>query len=198
MTLDAQRRMQTGERNEIYVGAGYQQYWDHTQSAMYVGFSPASSVIRTGDVVLRDEWQIVPSRWTASAGIRLDYNSYSHLEYQPSIRLLYTPNVHQSAWIAVLARGAHAGPLRSRHPGRQRVPARRRHSRFTSAWWAPIASARRPNAPPKPDTGSNPGSAGRWIPPSSGAGMDDCVRWLWAPRFRSWTCGGSRSISPSP
>ena len=100
MTLDAQRRMQTGERNEIYVGAGYQQYWDHTQSAMYVGFSPASSVIRTGDVVLRDEWQIVPSRWTASAGIRLDYNSYSHLEYQPSIRLLYTPSVHQSAWVA--------------------------------------------------------------------------------------------------
>jgi len=98
--LDAQRRIQTGEHNEIYFGAGYQQYWDSTQSVMYVGFSPASSVIRTGDVVLRDEWQIVPSRWTASAGIRLDYNSFSRLEYQPSVRLLYTPNAHQSAWVA--------------------------------------------------------------------------------------------------
>ena len=37
----------------------------------------------------------------ASAGIRIDYNSYRDIEYQPSVRLLYTPKPNQSAWLAV-------------------------------------------------------------------------------------------------
>jgi iron complex outermembrane receptor protein len=35
-----------------------------------------------------------------SAGLRLDYNSYRQFEYQPSLRLLYTPDGRQSAWLA--------------------------------------------------------------------------------------------------
>ena len=66
-----------------------------------MGFDPADSVFRSGDVVLRDEWQPVPGRLTVSAGIRIDYNSYRDIEYQPSLRLLYTPGPSQSAWLAV-------------------------------------------------------------------------------------------------
>ena len=101
LTFDFQRRIQTGERNEIYWGAGYQQYWDDTYSNRFAGFNPLAEVFRSGDVVLRDEWQAVPGRLTASAGIRIDYNSYRDIEYQPSIRLLYTPKPNQSAWMAV-------------------------------------------------------------------------------------------------
>ncbi len=52
-------------------------------------------------MVIRDEWQFVPGLLTGSAGLRLDYNSYRQLEYQPSFRLLLTPNSRQSAWFAV-------------------------------------------------------------------------------------------------
>ncbi|HUK18751.1 MAG TPA: TonB-dependent receptor plug domain-containing protein [Bryobacteraceae bacterium] len=100
-TLDYQKRLQTGERNEIYWGAGFQQYWDSTSSSgFFASFSPAASTYRSGDVVVRDEYQLVPDRLAGSVGIRLDYNSFSHFEYQPSVRLLYTPNQTQSAWIA--------------------------------------------------------------------------------------------------
>jgi iron complex outermembrane receptor protein len=51
--------------------------------------------------VVRDEWQIVPGRLMGSAGVRVEYNSYSHFQYQPSIRLCYTPSLKQSAWMAV-------------------------------------------------------------------------------------------------
>jgi iron complex outermembrane receptor protein len=101
LTFDLQRRMQTGERNEVYWGAGYQQYWDDTYSNRYLSFNPRSEVFRSGDVVLRDEWQAVPGRLVASAGVRVDYNSYRDIEYQPSFRLLYTPRPNQSAWLAV-------------------------------------------------------------------------------------------------
>ncbi|MBZ5727577.1 MAG: TonB-dependent receptor plug domain-containing protein [Acidobacteriia bacterium] len=101
LTIDFQKRRQTGERNELYWGVGLQQYWDATYSNRYVSFQPADAVYRTGDVVLRDEWQIVPAKLVGSAGVRVDYNSYHHVEYQPSVRLLYTPDRRQSAWLAV-------------------------------------------------------------------------------------------------
>ena len=99
MNIDYQKRIQTSEHNEVYWGAGYQQYWDNTHgNSIY--FSPAADTFHTADVVLRDEWQFVPGRWTASAGMRLDYNSYRKLEVQPSFRLLFTPDSKQSAWFA--------------------------------------------------------------------------------------------------
>jgi iron complex outermembrane receptor protein len=99
LTLDYQKRRSWGERNEIYWGAGFQQYWDNTYYNRYQGFSPLQSVYRVGDVVVRDEYQLVPGRWLASLGARVDYNSYRRVEYQPSFRLLFTPNARQSAWI---------------------------------------------------------------------------------------------------
>src|ERR1019366_5008422 len=101
LTFDFQKRTQTGERNEIYWGAGFQQYWDESDSHRYVSFNPSAEVIRSGDIVLRDEWQAVPGLLTASAGVRVDYFSYGGVEYQPSFRLLYTPKTNQSAWLAV-------------------------------------------------------------------------------------------------
>lgn len=100
-TVDYQNRLQIGERHEIYWGAGFQQYWDTTSSGGSLGFLPRSAVYRVGDVVLRDEWQFVPNRLLGSAGVRIDYNTYHDVEYQPSFRLLYTPNARQSAWMAV-------------------------------------------------------------------------------------------------
>jgi iron complex outermembrane receptor protein len=101
LTADFQKRVQTGEHNELYWGIGYQRYWDDTQAGTFMGFSPARSTYQAGDVVLRDEWQFVPDRWTVSAGVRLDYSSYGRPEYQPSLRLLFTPDPRQSAWLAV-------------------------------------------------------------------------------------------------
>jgi iron complex outermembrane receptor protein len=100
VTIDFQQHWKTGDENEVYWGAGYQQYSDQTYSSRFAAFDPASYVYRVGDAVLRDEWQLVPDRLMVSAGVRLDYGSYRRLEYQPSFRLLYTPSSKQSLWFA--------------------------------------------------------------------------------------------------
>jgi iron complex outermembrane receptor protein len=100
MTVDFQQRWKTGEGNEVYWGAGYQQYSDDTYSNRFAAFDPPNYTYRVGDVVVRDEWQLVPGRLMASAGVRLDYGSFRRLEYQPSFRLLYTPSSKQSIWLA--------------------------------------------------------------------------------------------------
>ena len=100
LTVDFQKRRQTGEGNEIYWGAGFQQYEDVTSSQRFISFDPASTTYRSGYAVIRDEWQVVPGRFLVSAGMRVDYTSYLQLEYQPSVRVLYTPNARQSIWVA--------------------------------------------------------------------------------------------------
>ena len=106
LTVDFQKRLQTGDRNEVYWSAGYQQYWDYTNRRHLIAFDPMDSVYRVGDVALRDEFQIIPNRLLASTGVRVDYNSYTRWEVQPSFRLLYTPNARQSFWVA-LSRAVH-------------------------------------------------------------------------------------------
>jgi iron complex outermembrane receptor protein len=101
LNVNYESRQQTSERNEVYWGVGYQQYWDDTAHTPWLDYNPAKSTYRVGDVVGRDEWQFLPGRLMGSAGIRLDYNSYRQFEYQPSLRLLYTPDNRQSAWFAV-------------------------------------------------------------------------------------------------
>jgi len=101
LNLNYESRQETSERNEVYWGVGYQQYWDQTEHTPWINYSPAKSTYRAGDVVGRDEWQFIPGRLMGSAGIRLDYSSYKQLEYQPSFRLLYTPDNSQSAWFAL-------------------------------------------------------------------------------------------------
>ncbi len=101
LTIDYQRRTQTGDRNEVYWSAGYQQYWDYSRSRHLLAFQPADSVYRVGDVAVRDEFQLVPNRLLVSAGVRVDYNIYTHFEVQPSLRLLYTPSTKQSLWLGL-------------------------------------------------------------------------------------------------
>jgi iron complex outermembrane receptor protein len=69
-------------------------------SERFVSFQPSSYVYRDGYGVVRDELQLIPNRLLASAGVRVDYNSDTRFEFQPSFRLLYTPSTRQSAWVA--------------------------------------------------------------------------------------------------
>ncbi len=101
LTLDYQKRRQTSDRNEVYWGVGYQQYWDEMTTERFVTFQPPKSSYRDGYAVVRDELQLIPNRLLASAGVRVDYNSYTRFEFQPSFRLLYTPSTTQSAWVAL-------------------------------------------------------------------------------------------------
>jgi iron complex outermembrane receptor protein len=100
LNVNFESRQPTGERNEFYWGAGFQQYWDNSELNLAVTYNPAKSTYRSGDVVARDEWQFIPGVLMGSAGVRVDYNSYHQVEYQPSARLLYTPNARQSVWFA--------------------------------------------------------------------------------------------------
>ncbi len=101
LTVDYQRRRQVGEYNELYLGGGFQQYWDETNTQRFVGFQPSRATYRAGDAVLRDEFQLKPDRLLLTAGVRVDYTSFTRFEFQPAVRLLYTPSSRQSMWLGL-------------------------------------------------------------------------------------------------
>jgi len=47
------------------------------------------------------ELPIVRDKLTLTAGTKLEHNNFSGFEYEPSVRLLWTPTDHQSFWTAV-------------------------------------------------------------------------------------------------
>jgi iron complex outermembrane receptor protein len=54
-----------------------------------------------GSYFLQDEIALVPDRWTATLGCKFLHNTYTNFEYQPTARLLFTPDDRQSLWAAV-------------------------------------------------------------------------------------------------
>ena len=50
---------------------------------------------------MQDAIALVPNRLTATLGIKLEHNSFSGFEFQPSGRLAWTPTEQQTVWAAV-------------------------------------------------------------------------------------------------
>ena len=102
LTADFQQSRHEGERNELYWGLGFEHYWDDSlRDSPFIEYNPSHSSYGDGDAVLRDELQLIPDHLLASAGLRVDYDTNTHFEFQPSFRLLFTPNSRQSLWFAL-------------------------------------------------------------------------------------------------
>lgn len=50
---------------------------------------------------VQQEWQVVEDRLRLSIGSKFERNSYTGFEFQPTGRLLWTPNPRQAGWLAV-------------------------------------------------------------------------------------------------
>lgn len=91
------RRMLT-ENNELYLGAGYRLTTDNLIGKGAFQFRAQSRTDSVPSLTIRDEYQMFSRRLSLSAGIRSEHNAYTGFEWQPSVRLLYTPSKGQSLW----------------------------------------------------------------------------------------------------
>ena len=104
--LDFQHQFALGTRQKIVWGLGYRHIAANlTNSVDDGGFSlswlnnqPESQVI-SGFV--QDQIALVPNRLSLMLGTKLEHNSFTGFEVQPSGRLLWTPTKRQSAWVSV-------------------------------------------------------------------------------------------------
>jgi iron complex outermembrane recepter protein len=100
--IDFQSRLPFGERQKIVWGAAYRTTSDHIRYPPFpAGFTTPHQVLQIFSYFVQDEIALVPDLWTATVGCKFLHNTYTQFEYQPTARLLYTPDDRQSAWAAV-------------------------------------------------------------------------------------------------
>ncbi len=71
------------------------------QTSQGVNFLPSKQTDSIYSGFVQYELPIVRDKLTLTAGTKLEHNNFSGFDYQPSVRLLWTPTPHQSFWAAV-------------------------------------------------------------------------------------------------
>ncbi len=100
--IEFQHRFPLGPRNEITWGGQYRQiHDDETTFPFALNFEPPSRTTGEFNMYVQNQMTLVPDRLFFTFGSRFDQNDYTGFEYEPSARVLYTPDKKQSWWAAI-------------------------------------------------------------------------------------------------
>ena len=99
--LDFQHRFALDGRQEIIWGANARFMSDDIRNSPFGTFDPRSRNDYLVSGFIQDDLEIIPERLHLIVGTKLETNSYSGFEYQPGVRLLWTPGERNSVWAAV-------------------------------------------------------------------------------------------------
>lgn len=100
--IDLQHTVSLGNRHGIVWGlnARYHRIYKRDVN-WYFGLKNQTEKQRRYSLFVQDEIVLAPHLLRLTVGSKFEYNSYTQLEVQPSIRMLYTPSETQSFWWAV-------------------------------------------------------------------------------------------------
>jgi iron complex outermembrane recepter protein len=97
--IDAQYDKSIG-RHRILLGGGYRYGKDQVDSGFFSTFVPDSKSLDWENVFIQDEFRWSPTV-TATAGIKLEHNDYTGLEYLPNARLAWKYSPESLIWTAL-------------------------------------------------------------------------------------------------
>jgi iron complex outermembrane receptor protein len=102
-TLDAefQYRFHLNEWNEVTWGGDFRNVTDDYDNAITSFYFPVDASLNTYGVFLNDKVTLVDNRLYLTGGVKWENNSYTGNEWEPSGRVLFTPDSNNSLWAAV-------------------------------------------------------------------------------------------------
>src|SRR5665213_2008226 len=102
-TFDAefQYSFQLNGWNEVTWGGEFRNVSDNYPNPVYLFLYPQEASLNTYGVFLIDKVTLVDSRLYLTGGVKLENNPYTGDEWEPSGRLLFTPDSNNSFWAAV-------------------------------------------------------------------------------------------------
>jgi iron complex outermembrane receptor protein len=92
--VDAQHSVSIATRHTVVVGGGYRASADDTTPTPLLHFEPQQRTVQLFNVFAQDEFPIGGAGVFATVGTRLEHNSYSGWELQPTGRLRWTQRRH--------------------------------------------------------------------------------------------------------
>jgi len=82
-------------------GANYRMTRDQLSSTGTTSFSPDAETFHVGTLFVQGQSELIEDVLVATAGTKLEYNSYTGFEYQPSGRLRWSPHDDHHLWTAI-------------------------------------------------------------------------------------------------
>jgi iron complex outermembrane receptor protein len=64
-------------------------------------FNPATLAQKVYSTFLDENLRLLPGKLSFNGGLKIEWNNYTHWEFQPNGRLLFTPTPHSTVWLAV-------------------------------------------------------------------------------------------------
>lgn len=98
--VDFQDHISSIARNDLMWGLGTRLDHDHGRGPNHMLLHREHTVMLYSSF-LQDDFSIVPDKLVLTVGSKFDWNTYTHFEIQPSVRLLWTPDSEHSIWTAV-------------------------------------------------------------------------------------------------
>ncbi len=96
--IDFQRHFQVADGHNLIWGLGYRHTGDNTDGSYTVSFNPPRSDEELFSVFVQDEITIVDDMLKFIVGTKVEKNDYTDYEFQPSARLLWTPDERNTFW----------------------------------------------------------------------------------------------------
>lgn len=101
LDLDFQHSFRAKQRHGIIWGLGYRLVHDNIPKTDVFYFEPKSRLHNLFSAFFQDQISIVKDRLDITLGTKLEHNDYSGFEIQPSARIRFKPDAHQTFWAAV-------------------------------------------------------------------------------------------------
>jgi iron complex outermembrane recepter protein len=99
--LEFQHVLKIGDRQDLVWGGGFRRVRDYVQPAKDSWFTPTRRTARTFNGFMQDEISFFDRKLRLTAGSKIEWNSFSRVEVQPTIRTLWSPTDKHGFWTAV-------------------------------------------------------------------------------------------------
>lgn len=99
-SFDLQHSFKPGAAHQVVWGAGYRVAYDRVQNATAFAFLPGALDLRWGNLFVQDEIAL-RDNLSFTAGAKLESNSYTGVEFLPSLRLAWKPAANHLLWGAL-------------------------------------------------------------------------------------------------
>lgn len=99
--IDVQHHVLWGTRQDIVWGLGYRVSLDETSPVLRIVFTPNDRRTQLFSSFAQDEIAVRHDRVHLSLGARVEHNDYTGFDFQPSARLVLTPDSKNMLWSAV-------------------------------------------------------------------------------------------------
>ncbi|MGB5063132.1 MAG: TonB-dependent receptor [Candidatus Competibacter sp.] len=99
--LDFQHNFALGDRQEVVWGLGYRRNGDRFTDTALATVDPNSATTELLSAFVQDQVDLIPEQLRLTAGLKLEHNDYTGWEWQPSIRMLWTPHPEHRVWAAI-------------------------------------------------------------------------------------------------